>query len=298
MSRTPRHRSGGPGSRRRVIGRPARRGPLDQGARRRATPARRAAPQPWPSSSTRHVRRLAFAARRHRCRPHPARADDGPGHLPVGDRPPLLRAGRHDRPPAHDRGGPGRRHGVRASTPGATPGRCPATTAYRLVCRAVAQRSLAGGRRGPSTTSSTGTQRAVAQPGAPDDVQLWAAWAPDSAHYARAYDPSSDIVVATPDGTQLPVPASTPLSRSRAAASWPAAGWTSRTLMVTYALPDRAARSTSTRGRSVTASWRASGRLTYARTSAWAPRRSRCHPTAGPWPWPRPTDRQATTLPW
>ncbi|GAA2161734.1 hypothetical protein [Pedococcus bigeumensis] len=41
-------------------------------------------------------------------------------------------------------------------------------------------------------------------PGATDDVQLWATWAPDSAHYARAYDPSNSIVVSTPEGVPSP----------------------------------------------------------------------------------------------
>ena len=82
---------------------------------------------------------------------------------------------------------------------------------------------------------TAGAQRAVTQPGAPDDVQVWAAWAPDSAHYARVYDPSSTVVVATPDGTQLRVPVRRRSSRSRERILV-AGGWLDdRTLLVAYA---------------------------------------------------------------
>jgi hypothetical protein len=109
---------------------------------------------------------------------------------------------------------------------------------------------------------TAGTRRAVPQPGAPDDGQLWASWAPDSAHYARAYDPSSDIVVATPDGTQLPVPGRTPLEQVSRGSLGPAGWLDSRTLMVTYASMTESALEvyTWTIG---DASWRTSGRLTY-----------------------------------
>jgi hypothetical protein len=74
----------------------------------------------------------------------------------------------------------------------------------------------------------------VAQPGATDDVQLWAAWAPDSAHYARAYDPSNSIVVSAPEGVQVPLPTLTPyelVSRGQLVVG----GWLDdRTLLVTY----------------------------------------------------------------
>jgi hypothetical protein len=95
----------------------------------------------------------------------------------------------------------------------------------------------------------------VAQPGATDDVQLWAAWAPDSAHYARAYDPSNSIVVSTPEGVQVPLPTLTPyelVSRGQLVVG----GWLDdRTLLVTYESLSSRHRgpSRSTRGPSVTA---------------------------------------------
>lgn len=109
---------------------------------------------------------------------------------------------------------------------------------------------------------TSGVTRAVPQPGAIDDIQLWAAWAPDSAHYVRAYDPSSDIVVATPDGTQLSVPPLSPLEQvSRG--SIVTGGWLgNRDLMVAYGSLTESALDvyTWTIGKG---SWRASGQLTY-----------------------------------
>ena len=108
----------------------------------------------------------------------------------------------------------------------------------------------------------TGTSRTVPHPGAPDDSQLWAAWSPDSGHYARAYDPSSTIVVATPDGSEVEVPAYTPLEQVTRGFAL-AGGWLDdRTLMVTYSSQTEPALDvyTWTIGDS---SWRAIGRLTY-----------------------------------
>ena len=107
-----------------------------------------------------------------------------------------------------------------------------------------------------------GSSRPVPQPGAPDDYQLWAAWSPDSGHYARAYGSSSTIVVATPEGPQVPVPAHTPLEQ--VTSGFPlAGGWLDdRTLMVTYSSQTDSTLDvyTWTLGDS---SWRAVGRLTY-----------------------------------
>jgi hypothetical protein len=108
----------------------------------------------------------------------------------------------------------------------------------------------------------TGSSRTAPQPGAPDDHQLWAAWSPDSGHYVRAYDPSATIVVATPDGSQVPVPAYTPLEQVTRGFAL-AGGWLDdRTLMVTYSSQTEPSLDvyTWTIGDS---SWRAVGRLTY-----------------------------------
>lgn len=79
-----------------------------------------------------------------------------------------------------------------------------------------------------------GSSAAVAQPGATDDVQLWAAWAPDSAHYARAYDPSNSIVVSTPEGVQVPLPTLTPYELANRG-QLVVGGWVDdTTLLVTY----------------------------------------------------------------
>ena len=110
-----------------------------------------------------------------------------------------------------------------------------------------------------------GRSQGVVQPGAVDDIQLWAAWAPDSGHYARAYEPSSDVVVSTPDGTQLVVPAASPLEQVTRG-SLVTGGWLDdRTVMVTYGSVSEPAMEvqTWTIGDS---SWRSRGRLTYPQT--------------------------------
>ena len=107
-----------------------------------------------------------------------------------------------------------------------------------------------------------GTSASVAQPGAPDDGQLWAAWAPDSAHYARAYDPSNDIVVSTADGTQLAVPGPTPLEQATRGPILMGGWLDDSTLMVAYESQTQRALEIRT-WRIGDGSWRAPGFLTY-----------------------------------
>lgn len=110
-----------------------------------------------------------------------------------------------------------------------------------------------------------GTSASVVQPGAPDDTQLWAAWAPDSAHYARAYEPSNDVVVSTPDGTQLTIPGASALEQVTRG-GMVMGGWLDdRTLMVAYGSQSEAAMEIQTWSIGDD-SWRARGQLTYPET--------------------------------
>lgn len=107
-----------------------------------------------------------------------------------------------------------------------------------------------------------GSSATVAQPGATDDIQLWAAWAPDSAHYARAYEPSNSIVVSTPDGQPVSVPGLTAYEQAIRGRMVTGRWLDDRTLMVASAsLTDTALEiHTWTIGDT---SWRAPGLLTY-----------------------------------
>lgn len=110
----------------------------------------------------------------------------------------------------------------------------------------------------------------VVQPGAADDLQLWASWAPDSGHYARGVEgadgtvEANGVVVSTPQGAQERVPTPTPYAlatRGRLVMG----GWVdASTLMVAYA-----SLSQEQQGLQVETwqlgdvSWRAVGLLTY-----------------------------------
>ena len=241
--------------------RSSRRGALDQGRPPQGQAARARSGSPGGLCSSSRLRRLAVPVDRLPCRHAPAGAGARSGHLPVGDRPPLLRAGRTDRPPTDERRRPRRGHRLWHRLAGQRlEGAC--RSHIPSVCRAVAQRSLDGRRRARSTTSSPALSAPWSSPGRPTTSS---SGRPGRRTRRTTRGPTNRLETSWSPRPTAPGSRCPPDAAGAGHARQPgraAGGWTSRTLMVTY--PSMVEGSldvyTWTMGDS---SWRASGRLFY-----------------------------------